>query len=539
MLSLHTQQVTEPANKGVERIACSVRSYLARAFKMPVRGFWSLTLYNQRHFFAPCAAPRGRGARTASATLTALWLMLFATATPAASVSIDRDLEPWLGDFDGMLERRVIRALVPYSRTLYFNDKGAQRGLVADSLKDFELHLNKKLKLKNRPITIVALPTTRDELLTGLRDGLGDIALGNLTVTDERKKRVDFSLPVRSNVVEIVVTGPASPPLASLEDLAGQEVHVRRSSSYYESLSRLNLKLRGLRKPAMKLTPVPEALEDEDMMDMLGVGLLKVIVVDDWKAQLWAGVLPKIKPRPDLALSEPGNIAWAMRKDNVQLQRMVNDFIRQYPGTFAARYKLYPGYIKQIRNATADADWQRFEKTVGLFRKYGKRYSFDYLMVAALGYQESRLNQNARSHVGAIGIMQLMPETGRSLRVGDITTTEPNVHGGFKYLRQIYDKHLDTTGVDEQNRTLFAIASYNAGSGRVARLRAEAAEKKLDPNVWFNNVELIAARRVGQETVVYVRNIYKYYVAYKLQLDMLEARRAAAAKLAPAPGKAP
>jgi len=152
-------------------------------------------------------------------------------------------------------------------------------------------------------------------------------------------------------------------------------------------------------------------------------------------------------------------------------------------------------------------------------------------MVAALGNQESGLDQSKRSHRGAIGIMQLMPETARSLKVGDITQAEPNVHGGFKYLRQIYDRHLDTDGLDEQNRTLFAIAAYNAGSGRIASLRAEAAQKGLDPNVWFNNVELIAARRVGQETVVYVRNIYKYYVAYKLQLDALEARRAAAREL--------
>jgi membrane-bound lytic murein transglycosylase MltF len=202
-------------------------------------------------------------------------------------------------------------------------------------------------------------------------------------------------------------------------------------------------------------------------------------------------------------------------------------------GSHAARLKGYPAYLKRLRNATAEADWKRFEQTIALFRKYGERYSFDYLMVAALGYQESRLDQNARSHLGAIGIMQLMPDTGRSLKVGDITKAEPNVHGGFKYLRQIYDRHLDTEGLDEQNRTLFAIAAYNAGSGRIASLRAEAATKGLDANVWFNNVELIAARRVGQETVVYVRNIYKYYIAYKLQLDTLEARRAAATKFEP------
>jgi membrane-bound lytic murein transglycosylase MltF len=460
--------------------------------------------------------------------LVALGLACFAATAPAAPLaSLEPELQSWSGDFDGMLERRMVRVLVPYSRSLYFNDKGAQRGLVADSLKDFEVFLNKKYKLKNRPISVVALPTTREQLLPGLLRGAGDIAAGNLTVTAERATRVDFSVPVRKGVVEIVVTGPASPALASLDDLAGQAVHVRRSSSYYDSLARLNQRFQDMRKPEMKLVLVPDALEDEDMMEMLGAGLLGVIVVDDWKAKLWAGLVPKIEPRPDLVLSTRGDIGWAMRQHSPKLAAVVNEFIDAYPGAFAARYTSYPAYIKRLRNATAEADWQRFEKSIALFRKYGERYSFDYLMVAALGYQESRLDQRARSHVGAIGIMQLMPATGSTLKVGDIHKTEPNVHGGFKYLRQIYDRHLDVGGLDEQNRTLFAIAAYNAGSGRIASLRAEAAGKGLDPNVWFNSVELIAARRVGQETVVYVRNIYKYYVAYKLQLDMLEARRAA------------
>jgi len=460
-----------------------------------------------------------------------LALLAFVATAHAQPVALDHDLEPWFGDFDGMLERRAVRVLVPYSRTLFYNDKGAQRGWVADALKDFEIWLNRKYKLKNRPITVVAIPTTRELLLPGLRDGSGDMAAGNLTITEERLRRVDFSVPNRRNVVEVVVTGPESPALATLEELAGQEVHVRRSSSYYESLSKYNTRLRAQRKPAMKLTFVPEALEDEDMIEMLGAGLLGIIVVDDWKAKAWAPFVPGTTVREDLVLSEPSSTAWAFRKDSPRLAEVVNQFIRTHPGAFAARAKNAPAELKRMQKSTAGAEWQRFQKTLALFKKYGERYRFDPLMVAALGYQESRLDQNARSHVGAIGIMQLMPDTGRSLKVGDITKAEPNVHGGFKYLRQIYDKHLDVSQLDEQNRTLFAIAAYNAGSGRIASLRKEAAAKGLDGNVWFNNVEVIASRRIGQETVVYVRNIYKYYVAYKLQLDVLEARRSASEKV--------
>src|SRR5262245_41738549 len=105
------------------------------------------------------------GARVA---MRALLLLLGVTAAQAAPVSLDSEFEPWSGDFDGMLERRTVRVLVPYSRTLYFNDRGAQRGVTADALKDLEVFLNKKHKLKNRPITVVAIPTTRDLLLPGL-----------------------------------------------------------------------------------------------------------------------------------------------------------------------------------------------------------------------------------------------------------------------------------------------------------------------------------------------------------------------------------
>ena len=173
--------------------------------------------------------------------------------------------------------------------------------------------------------------------------------------------------------------------------------------------------------------------------------------------------------------------------------------------------------------------------TIALFRKYGSKYNFDPLMLAAQGYQESGLNQQAKSHVGAIGIMQIMPATGKELGVGDIHQAEANVHGGIKYMRKLIDTYFDDADFDETNRTLFAFAAYNAGPGRVAKLRKEAEEEGLDPNKWFNNVELIAAKRVGQETVGYVRNIYKYYAAYKLQLETLEARRAALKESSPTP----
>src|SRR5688572_4581460 len=157
-----------------------------------------------------------RGMRLARGYWTLVPLAL-AAAHAGAVTTLEHEPQTWHGDFDGMLERRIVRVLVPYSRTLYFNDKGAQRGLVADAIKDFEIYLNKKYPIKNRPITVVALPTTREELIPGLLEGRGDIAMGNLTITPERAKRIDFSTPTNKAVLEIVVTGPASPPLAVLD----------------------------------------------------------------------------------------------------------------------------------------------------------------------------------------------------------------------------------------------------------------------------------------------------------------------------------
>jgi len=458
-------------------------------------------------------------------------------ASAAALTGLEHEPQPQYGDLDRMLERRVVRVLVPYSRTLYFNDRGRQRGLTADTLRDFEVFLNKKFPKKVQPIVVVAFPTTRERLLSGVLEGRADIAAGNLTITPARRAKFAFTKPLAEGPGEVVVTGPRSPKLATLDDLGGHDVHVRQSSSYYASLVALNRRLQAEGKPAAHIALVPEALEDEDLMDMVAAGLVELTVVDGWKAELWARMQKRLKPRRDLALTSAQSVGWAFRNGSPKLAALLQEFIDTYPGSRAQRYRNYPAYVQSLGHATADTDWKRFQSSIALFRKYAPRYDFDPLMVAALGYQESRLDQSARSTVGAIGVMQLMPETGATLEVGDITELEPNIHGGIKYLRLLRDRAISGGSPGEQDLTLFALAAYNCGPGRVAALRAEAPQMGVDPDVWFDNVERVAARRVGQETVLFVRSIYKYYVAYKLQLETLEARRAAASVYAPPPKK--
>ena len=440
---------------------------------------------------------------------------------------------PRVGDFDQMLDRRVIRVAVPVSRTLYFNDKGRERGITADTVRDFERYLNQKYlkQLGRRALTVVMLPTTRDRLLPDLAAGICDIAAGNLTVTNARLQLADFVAPddVRT-VREVLITGPGSPDVRTVDDLAGKTVHVRPASSYHESLVALSQRLQQAGKPAVAIVALPDALEDEDILEMVNAGVLPFAVVDDWKAQAWAQVLPKIAVRTDVVLRDGGRTGWAIRKGSPRLAAEIEEFYRNFlkkQGVVAYRFKQYHQRIRQIHNNTDAAELKRFQDTVELFRKYGAQYRFDPIMLAAQGFQESQLDQRARSHVGAIGVMQIMPATGKDLKVGDIGQIEPNIHGGAKYLDELMMRYFPDANLDENERPLFAFASYNAGPGNISKMRKEAAKRGLDPNRWFNNVELVTAEKIGIETTTYVRNIFKYYTAYKL-LQQTQAAAAAA-----------
>jgi membrane-bound lytic murein transglycosylase MltF len=446
--------------------------------------------------------------------------------TPAAPRKLRIANKPWTGDFDKMLERRMIRVYAPFSRSLYFSDKGRERGLAVELVRDWEKYINFKYakQLGKRPLTIYIGPATRDKLLPYVADGLADVAIGNLTVTEERLKTVDF-VPGdegRKTISEIVVTGPKSSELKTVDDLSGRRVHVRKASSYYESLEKLNEELQKRKKAPVTLITVPDSLEDEDMMEMLDAGLIELLVVDDWKARMWAPVLPHLTVHSDVVLRENAKTGWAIRKDCPKLSAEINDFFRNWAmkqGVAEYRMNVYMKNVKELKDPTATAEYKRFQQTLKLFEKYGTQYGFDPLMLAAQGYQESQLNQQAKSHVGAIGIMQLMPETGEQMKVGDIHVAEANIHAGAKYMDQLMSQYFADADFSEGNRPLFAFASYNCGPGNVAKARKEAGKRGLDPNKWFNNVEIVVAQRVGTQTTTYVRNIYKYYVAYRLMLD--------------------
>jgi len=439
--------------------------------------------------------------------------------------------EQWRGDFGGMVERRIIRALVAHSKTFYFVDRGEQRGITYEGLTAFEKFVNTKLGKKTLKVNVIIIPVRRDQLIPALVEGRGDLAAANLTITPERLRSVDFSDPFLTEVKELVVSGPTAPALGNLDDLAGKEIHVRASSSYHESLRRLNESFKKAGKAPIKLRLADENLEDEDLLEMVNAGLIPMVVVDSHKAQFWAQIFDDLKIHPNIAVNTGGQIAWAFRKNSPQLKAVVNEFVRGHKkGTMLGNivFNRYLRETKWVKNSLSDEEIRRFRETIEFFKRYADRYGFDWLMVGAQAYQESGIDQSKRSPKGAIGVMQVLPSTAAdpNVNIPKIEELENNIHAGVKYMRFIMDRYFKGAEMNDLNRNLFAFASYNAGPARISGLRRQAAREGLDPNVWFHNVEVVAAKEIGRETVQYVSNIYKYYVAYRLIVDRLQAKKA-------------
>lgn len=448
------------------------------------------------------------------ALLAAAGFVMFATPSSAATATKPAssaakpavvDSKPWTGDFDGMFARRRIRMLVPYSRSLFFVEKGQAHGLTADLARDFETYLNAKhaKELGGKRIKVSLIPTTRDKLLSGLVDGMGDLSGGNLTETASRAKIADFVSPTeRAPAQELVVSGPNAPAVATLDELSGKSVSVRHASSYLESLEALNERLGAASKPAVRIVPMPDALEDEDVLEMVNAGLIDFTVVDSWKAKLWAEALPKIKVRDDLVLRSGGTIGWAMRKQSPKLQAELEGFYKtaSQQGLIEARLSNYHDRLRELAKGPAGQATSHFDQVVAMLRQYGKQYPFDPLMLTAEGYRE-----------GAS-----MAAAGPPTTPADV---EKNVQAATKYANQL----MTTTFADAQfsplDRTLFTFASYRNGAQKIASMRQEAKKRGLDPNQWFNNVELVSAEKAGMGNTAYVRSILKYDVASKLVME--------------------
>jgi len=427
--------------------------------------------------------------------------------------------QKWTGNFEQMVENRTIRILIPYSKTFYFLDGGRQRGATYELVKEFEKEINKQLKTRHLKIHTIFIPTSRKRLIPALAEGLGDIAVGNLTITDKRAQVIDFCDPLATGINEILVTGPKGSGVKDITDLGGRGIYVRKSSSYHESLEQFNKTLSASGKTKIKIIEADDHLEDEDLLEMVNAGLIPMVVIDSHKGKFWAQIFNKITLHPEIKFRKNSKIAWAVRKNSPGLKKVINKFVKSNKkGTLMGNI-LFNRYLKStkfVKNNLADKDRKRFDATINFFQKYAQKYDFDWLMLAALAYQESTIDQSKRSHVGAIGVMQILPSTARdkNVNIPEIEEIQSNIHAGTKYLRFMMDRYFDDPAIDKLNRALLTFASYNAGPAKISKLRREAKAMNLNPNKWFQNVEVVAARKIGRETVQYVSNIFKYYIAY-------------------------
>ena len=482
---------------------------------------------------APDAAPKSSATPAAAPATDDAPLPATRSPYDALPPEMQQALErPFTGDLPEMIKRRMIRVGVTFNRTHYFIDGGQERGLTYEALKQFESELHADLKTGNLKVHVAIVPMSRDQLAPALLSGRIDMVAAMVTVRPELEKIAAFSTPTRENVSEVVVTGPGAPPIKTVDDLSGQEVFVRKASVYYESLNALSAQLKAKGKTGVIINEAPDVLEDDDILEMVNAGLAPVTVVDDYLAEFWSQVFTDIQVHKDVSVRTGGQLAVAFRKDNPKLREAVNATLKKHGKGDAFRNVIERRYLENVKyakNAAAEGERKKLLAMIELFKKYGDQYKLDFLLMAAQGYQESTLDQDVKSRVGAIGVMQVMPPTGKELKVGDISKLEPNIHAGVKYMRFMMDQYYKDEPMDELNKALMTFASYNAGPGRVRQLRRETEKRGLNPNLWFGNVERIASERIGRETVTYVSNIFKYYVAYRLLMDQRERRSAAKA----------
>ena len=448
------------------------------------------------------------------------------------TLSLPLNFEHRTGDLDEMVKMRNIRVLVLLNPIGFFYDKGMPRGAVYEALEEFQKFVNKKLKTGALSVKVTYLPVAPSQMEAALTEGMGDLIANAVVITPEREQRVGFSTPIQTDVTQIIVSGDSFGSFSTLEELGGKEIYVNPLMTSYPNLQAVNESLQKAGKPLIQIRSADKNLTEDDLIQMVSAGLIPATVTTAQRAELWSKVFTNLKPHPDVVLASEGKTAWVIRKNNPQLKQLADEFVSTHGAGTSFGNTLLRRYLKNtkwVKNSTSETEMKKFLATVKLFQKYATQYDFDYLMIAAQGYQESMLNQNRRSPRGAVGIMQVLPKYAAAspINIPNVGDTDDNIHAGVKMLRNIADTYFDDGKLDPTNRTMFVFAAYNAGPSRVAGLRKKAAAMGLDPNIWFANVELVAAHDIGQETVTYVGNIYKYYVAYKLTLEDVARRQKA------------
>ncbi|WP_194437602.1 lytic transglycosylase F [Vibrio fluminensis] len=458
--------------------------------------------------------------------LKALCLSLILLPLHAMALSLTPlDRAPYFGDLNKLEKKGVIRVLVSADLGFYYIEQGQPKGILAELLYHFE----KQLKRSHAKLNLQVIPVDRDDLLPLLEQGYGDLVVANLTVTKQRQEKVEFSAPVRRGVQEWIITPKQKTQYTDIKQLSGKEFWVRASSSYFESLQKLNHQLNKLGKPPVLIRFLHETIQDYEVMEMVNQGHIKATILDSHKAELWLTVMNNIQAQKKLPLRKNGVIAWAMRKDSPQLKRSVDQYLAKHRSGTMMGNVIYGKYLENtrwLREVLDPKNIRKLESLADTFTKYSNQYGFDPLMISAQGYQESGLDQRRVSHMGAVGIMQVLPSTARdpNINIPNIYKLDNNIHAGVKYMRFIKDRYFNDTSISAENKVYFALASYNAGPGNIRKMRRIARQQGYNPNRWFKHVEIVTRRNIGREPVQYVANVNRYFIIYT-QLSLLQQSR--------------
>ena len=437
---------------------------------------------------------------------------------------------PFKADLPELRKLGVIRVLTVYSQSYFFIHQGQPYGLDYALLEEYQRILRRHHVKGQPPMEVVFIPVPLERLVPLLEAGYGDMAAAGLTITPERSRQLTFTRPYITGVDEVVVSHKSVTGLTSLDSLSGRPVLAAKGSSYMASLKKFNrgLASRGL-KP-VEILGAPDVLTDEDILDLVNSGGAPLTVIDSPAAHMWAEVMPNIKVHSKLALRKGGQIAWLVRRDTPKLLAGLNRFLKtRHQGTLVGNVliKRYFTNNQWLKNPNDLEERSRFSRFAPLFKKYGEKYDFDWLLLAAQAFQESRLDPKCRSSAGAVGLMQVMPPTSgdRQAEIKRLLEPEYNVSVAVKYLAHIRDHYFDDPGLSLPVRARFSLAAYNAGPTALSRVRRVSKKMGYNPDRWFFNCEYGALRLVGSEPVSYVRNILKYYVSYRLSLRLQQESR--------------
>jgi membrane-bound lytic murein transglycosylase MltF len=428
------------------------------------------------------------------------------------------------GDLEEMRDRGVIRVLVTYNRTNYFLEGPQARGFEYELLEAYGKALNTRKSGDGLHTEMVYIPLPLDELIPALLDGRGDIAAAGLTITPERSQQVTFTEPYIDDVREVVVGHLDQPAMTSVEELSAKRIFVVRGSSYAQHLKALDARLTEQGKEPILISEVVSNMQTEELLEMVERGVIDYMVADNHIAELWQARYPHLQIHAQIPISDAGKIAWAVRPSNPELRESLNRFIVEHRKGSLMGNILFSRYFDKNRwldDPLGGKSGERLREIAGLLQQYAAKYDFEWLLIAAQAFQESRFDQSKKSHVGALGVMQIRPTTAadKAVAIRHIDRLEENIHAGVKYLAHLRDHYFDAPELDAEARRYFALAAYNAGPGRVRKMREHAVEMGLDPNRWIGNTELAALEIVGQETVRYVRNIIRYYSTYRTALE--------------------